>query len=87
MKKQYSLPLIGNMDETPLWFDMPGETHKGDRSVPICTTGHDKGRFMVVLAAMANGRKLPPYVVLKGVRPIAELDREPGVVVAYSKNG
>ena len=90
MKKKYSLSLIGNMDETPLWLDMPGETtvtHTGDRSVTIRTTGHDKGRFTVVLAAMADGRKLSPYVVFKGVRPIAELTKESGVVVAYSKNG
>ena len=38
MKKKYSSSLIGNMDETPLWLDMPGETtvtHTGDRSVTI----------------------------------------------------
>ncbi len=69
---------------------MPGETtvtRTGDRSVPIRTTGHDKGRLTVTLAAMADGRKLKPYVVFKGVRPIAELDKEPGIIVAYSKNG
>ena len=62
-------------------------THTGDRSVPVRSTGHDKGRFTVALAAMADGRKLRPYVIFKGVRPISELDKEPGVVVAYSKNG
>ena len=41
----------------------------------------------VVLAAMAGGRKLRPYVVFKGVPPVAELAKIPGVVVAYSKNG
>lgn len=78
------------MDETPLWMDMPGETtvtNTGDRTVTICTTGHDKGRFTIVLTAMADGRKLNPYVVFKGVRPIAELSKERGVVVAYSRNG
>ena len=78
------------MDETPVWFDMPGETtitHTGQRSVPVCTTGHDKARFTVVLSAMADGRKLKPFVVFKGIRPIAELERVSGVIVAYSKNG
>lgn len=87
---KYSLSNVENMDETPLWYDMPGETtvtHRGQRSVPIRTTGHDKGRFTVVLSAMADGRKLKPYVVFKGVRPIAELNKVPGVVVAYSRNG
>ena len=81
---------IGNMDETPCCLDMPGETtveHVGARSVPLRTTGHEKSRFTVVLAAMADGRKLKPFVVLKGVRPIAELARISGVVVAYSRNG
>ena len=89
-KKKYALSNIGNMDETPLWFDMPGDTtitHRGERSVPIRTTGHDKGRFTVVLSAMADGRKLKPFVVFKGVRPIAELSKVSGVIVAYSKNG
>lgn len=81
---------IGNMDETPLWLDMPGDTtvtRVGDRTVSIRSTGHDKGRFTVVLAAMADGRPLKPYVVFKGVRPISELSKVSGVVVAYSRNG
>ena len=81
---------IGNMDKTPCWLDMPGETtveHVGARSVPLRTTGNEKSRFTVVLAAMADGWKLKPLVVLKGVRPIAELARISGVVVAYSRNG
>ena len=87
--KNYSLSFIGNMDETPLWLDMPGGTtitRQGERSVPLRTTGHKKSRFTVVLSAMADGRKLKPYVVFKGVRTIPELNT-PGVVVALSKNG
>ena len=87
---QYSLSSIGNMDETPLWLDMPGDTtvtQVGDRSVPIRTTGHDKGRFTVILSAMANGNKLKPFVVFKGVSPISELTRHPGAVVMMSRNG
>ena len=67
---------IGNMGKTPCWLYMPGETtveHVGARSVPMRTTGNEKSRFTVVLAVMADGRKLKPFVVLKGVRPIAEL--------------
>ncbi len=87
--KGFLLSRIGNMDETPLWFDMPGETtitRTGERSVPICTTGHDKGQFTVVLSAMADGTKLKPLVVFKGVRPVAELHRVSGVIVAYGRN-
>ena len=87
--KNYSLSFIGNMDETPLWLDMPGGTtitRQGERSVPLRTTGHKKSRFTVVLSAMADGRKLKPYVVFKGMRTIPELNT-PGVVVVLSKNG
>ena len=86
---QYPLSSFGNMDETPLWLDMPRDTtvmRAGERTVLICTTRHNKGRFTVILAAMANGRKLKPFVVFKGVRIIPELTRVPGVVVAVSQN-
>ena len=78
------------MDETPLWLDMPGETtisSVGDHTVSVRTTGHDKGRFTVLLAAMADSRKLKPFVVFKGVRPIPELNQVPGVIVCPSCNG
>lgn len=75
------------MDETPLWLDMPGETTitRDDRSVPVRTTGRDKARFTVVLSAMADRRKLKPYVVFKGVRAIKELSKEVGVIVALAE--
>ena len=65
---------------------MPGATtveQVGAKSVPLKTTGHDKNRFTVALSAFANGRKLPPYIIFKGVRPIAELSNIPEVVIAY----
>ena len=87
---KYPLGSIGNMDETPLWMDMPGETticSTGERSVPIRSTGHDKNRFTVCLSAMTDGRKLKPFIVFKGVRAIPELQSVSGVVVAMSRNG
>ena len=48
----------------------------------IHTTGHDKEHFTVVLAAMADGHKLNPYVVFKGVRPKVEKG-----VWSHCKNG
>ena len=84
------LSTIGNMDEKPCWMDMQGETTvelAGVRSVPLRITGHEKAHFTVVLGAMADGSKLKPFVVLKGIRPIPELSRIQGVVVADSPNG
>ena len=88
--KKYSLGFIGNMDETPLWMDMLGETtvtHRGEHSVPICTKAHEKNRFTVCLCAMADCRKLKPYVVFNGVRSIPELQNVSGVMVSLSRNG
>ena len=54
---QYPLASTENMDETALWLNMPGNTtvaHIGQCSIPICTAGHDKGRFTVTLAVMAD---------------------------------
>ena len=52
IKHKYSLSGIGNMDETPVWMDMPGDTtitRTGVKSVAISTTGHEKARFTVCL--------------------------------------
>ena len=66
--KNYSLVNIGNMDETPVWFDMP--TFKtvdsiGTKTVLLKTTGHEKTHFTVVLACLADGTKLKPMVIFK----------------------
>lgn len=63
------------MRRTPLWFDIPGAvtiTNTFRPEVPIPTTGHNKGQFTAVLA---DGRKLKPYVVFKGVRHVAERNK------------
>ena len=61
----YELSQIGNMDETPMNFDMPA-THTvhptGEKTVIMKTTGN---HFTVVLACMANGSKLKPMVIFK----------------------
>jgi hypothetical protein len=62
---------IGNMDETPTWLEMPGSStmdFTGAKSVTVGSTGHHKQRYTTVLAALADGTKLPPFVLLPGVR-------------------
>lgn len=57
------------MDETAVWYDMPSDrtvSRVGVASVPVRTTGHEKNRVTVVLAARASGKKLPPMIVFKG---------------------
>lgn len=71
-RQSYPLSMIGNMDETPVWVDMPGDytlEERGVRTVTMGSTGHEKSRITVCLAAMGDGTKLHPLVLLKGVRP------------------
>jgi hypothetical protein len=54
--------------------------------VPLKTTGHDKERFTVCLAAMTDGRKLPPLLIFKGERMSNELKTVTGAVFELSPN-
>ena len=54
--------------------------------MPIITTGHEKQRITVCLAAMTDGTKLPPFVVLKGKRMPKDVACIPNVIVRMSKN-
>jgi hypothetical protein len=59
---------IGNSDQTPVYFEMPLNTavhKKGDKNVTVRTGGNEKQRCMVTLCIMGDGRKLPPYIILK----------------------
>ena len=76
-RRNYPLSMIGNMDETPVYVDIPGNytlERKGMKSITMATTGHEKEKLTVMLAAMADGTKLLPMVVLKGVRRPRDID-------------
>ena len=67
-RHEYDLSQIGNMDETPMTFDLPGNrtVHtKGEKTVLVKTTGHEKTHFTVVLVCMADGTKLKPLIIFK----------------------
>jgi transposase-like protein len=67
----YPLNLIGNMDETPMAFNLPSQTtieERGKRTVSILTTGHERTHFTVTLACLADGTKLPPLIIFKLVK-------------------
>src|SRR6266542_2958576 len=64
----YLLKYIGNMDETPVTFDLPYSTtldHRDTSTVSIRTTGNEKKNFTVILACMADGTKLPAVCIFK----------------------
>jgi hypothetical protein len=65
---KYELKYMGNMDETPMWFDLPSNmtiNQKGAKTVNIRTTGHERSSFTVILACMADGTKLPAVCIFK----------------------
>jgi hypothetical protein len=57
----FELRTIGNIDETPMFFDMPGSrTVKGSKTVSVKTSGSEKSHFTVILSCLAGGTKLKP---------------------------
>ena len=61
--------VVGNMDETPLYFDVvPGRVFdkKGKRSVVVRTTGNQKRHLTVVLTVLADGVVLQALAIFKG---------------------
>ncbi|KAJ1166030.1 hypothetical protein NDU88_006440 [Pleurodeles waltl] len=64
----YDLGDIGNMDETPMTFDLPSNRTVAslrNKTVLLRTTGNEKNHFTVVLSCLANGTKLRPVIIFK----------------------
>ena len=58
--QQFHLIAIGNMDETPMLFGMPGNKTvdvKGASTVSIKTSEEEKQHFTVILSCLADGTK------------------------------
>ena len=59
---------VANADETAIYLDMPPNytlEKKGVKEVLLKTTGCEKLRLTVTLAATADGKKLPSLLILK----------------------
>ena len=85
---EYELCEIGNMDETPVYFDMVGNLtieNRGVKSVQVRTTGNEKNRFTCVLTVLADGTKLPPIVIFKGKQMPKNLPS--GIIVMMHPKG
>ena len=73
----------------PVWFDMPSArtvATRGEKTVTISTTGHEKSCFTVVLSCLADGTKLKPMVIFKWKTQRKE-KFPPGVVVHHHPKG
>lgn len=91
IRKDYEFPLsqIGNMDETPVFFDMLSNRTvevKGTKTVMVKSTGHEKTKFTVVLSCMADGTKLKPMVIFKR-KTMPKIKFPAGVFVHVHQNG
>ena len=78
------------MDETPIYFDMPGSRtieRKGKKEVRVRSTGAEKRRFTAVLACTAAGVMLPPMIIFKGKRELKKLKIPKGIVVKVQPKG
>ena len=68
---KYSDDLIGNLDETPLYFNIAPNysfSQKRKKSIIKRTQSQDKCHVSVILTILANGGKLPPLLIIfKGV--------------------
>ena len=77
------------MDETPVFFNKVGNktvNQTGEKTIWVKTTGHNKQRFTVVLACLADGIKLLPMVIFKR-RTFPKKTKFPkGVTVHVQKN-
>ena len=83
---KYPLSLIGNMDETPAFFDMvPSKCieAKGIKECVIRTSGGENKHLTVVLSATGNGKMLPPMIIFKGKtdKTISDLSISAGFTV------
>ena len=59
---------MANANETAIYLDIPPNytlEKKGMKEVLLETTGCEKLRLTIMLAATADGRKLPPLLILK----------------------
>jgi hypothetical protein len=83
-RREYPLRCIGNMDETPVWLEMPGSSTlnvTGADTVSVRSAGKHKMRYTTKLVAMADGTKLPVLVLLPGVRPPKREDVPHGILI------
>lgn len=88
-KYNYELKSIGNMDETPMTFDVVGNrtVHiRGEKTVNVRTTGSEKSHFTVVLACLADGTKLKPMLIFKR-KTMPKEKCPPGVIVKVHPKG
>ena len=88
-KQGVELMHIGNFDEVPMSFDLPGNFTvdiKDAENVKITTTGSEKCNFTVALCVTADGSKLPPFVIFKR-KTIPKENYPKGIIIQANEKG
>lgn len=65
----YQVAQMGNADETPICLEVPSRVtvdNQGGKPVLVKTPGREKLKITAMLGVLADGRKLPPYIILRG---------------------
>ena len=88
----YPLNVIGNADETALFYEYPSNKTleaTGAKSVPVLSLGAEKNKCTVLLSVLADGAKLPPFVIfpLKTSRVLPVPGPGVKVVCTYQASG
>ena len=86
----YPLSRIYNMDETLMCFELPSTRSlefTGSRTVPVKTRRAEKRSLTVTLAITADGTKLPPKVIFKGLQCPRDLVVPESLHVPFHKKG
>ncbi|XP_054976151.1 pogo transposable element with KRAB domain [Sorex araneus] len=68
-RHDYAVAQMGNADETPICLEVPSRVavdNRGEKPVLVKTPGREKLKVTAMLGVLADGRKLPPYVILRG---------------------
>ena len=84
--EKYPPSLVGNMDETPAFFDtVPSKciAAKGTKEYVVRISGGEKQHLTVVLSDTGDGKMLPPMIIFKGKtdRTISDLNIPAGFIV------
>ena len=68
LKYWFNTYRVGNMDETPIFFNMyPNKTiaKKGNETILIKKQSQEKCRISVILYITVDDEKLPPFLIFK----------------------
>ena len=80
---KYPHSLVGDMDETPAFFDMVPQkciAAKGTKECVVRTSGGEKKHLTVVFSATGDGKMLPPMIIFKE-KTISDLNILAGFIV------